>query len=345
MVKSQYFQSRWLASEDQEKYETLHTQSKGATPFNAWRWWESIDGFSENLRLLGTFDEKKRLVGAAAFLARYRFGILHLDIPLPIPHSAIIIRDAPLSNPARLFNLYCAVAENMSAFLHTIPRCALALLQTAPSWKDPRGWQWNGMTVMPRLTSVCSIENFDRWIKKWTTPARARFRKGERENWKVEWDTPAHSFYRLWKSTLIKSSLPVPLNRKTFTQLAEVGKREGWASAVLCRPSEECGEHSDHALAGAFIVWSKGVGYYLLAGSTAPGRQLGLPTFLVGKTGQRLARRYGVCRYDLCGVNITATAEFKRSFGGALVPYWAIWRRHPLYAALKEIFSWRQMSY
>ncbi len=326
--------ARWLNREDREAFEDLHANARGAAPFNSWAWWKSGFEGARGFRLLGAFEPREggRLMGAVAFLARRRYGFLALDAPLPTPHSALLARDAPLTNPRRAESLWRDLARAFCAALASAPRLGVASILFPPSWTDPRGWQWEGVSVTPCFTYLCDIRNPESWERAWTTSVRARVKKCRKLGWPLRLDAPPGVFHALWTAAMRADGLAVPWSAGRYARWLAAAAPEECALQATVHPADAPGAPP---LAGAVVLIENGVGSHLLAGATPEGRRLGAPSYLLAELGALLARQHGVRYYDLCGANVPDVAEFKKSFGGTLVPYWRAQWESPVYRALR----------
>jgi len=382
---SKALKSRWLESADRPAYEDLHAASRGAAPFNRWEWWEAAFGpsFDEDagpnkkFGILGAFDEKNRLMAAAAFLRRRRGGFLALDVPLPTPQATLIARDANLCNPHRLEALRRDIAQCFAEAIRALPRFGIASVLFPPCWDDPRHWQWSGFEIQPRFSFVSDIADSAKWEREWTTSVRARVRRARESGWRFEWDAPVEDFLPIWRETLAADGLEMPLDDSALRRVVETARKGAWGAIALAYPppsaaKETGGEgaaaaNTDKAAAGALILWDESgiapvaaiagpaaaaaaaattaaaaggpvpTAWYVLAGSNAAGRREGIPSFLVAEIGTHLAREKGIRSFDLCGANVEEVAEFKHSFGGRLIPYWWGLCETPARAALKQV--------
>ena len=251
--------------------------------------------------LAAVWEEDRLRAGVLLFEKRrgpFRAAALPPLVPLVTP-----LLDAPL----RETDVHHR-RSSLDALLGLLPE---AFHQTTlvlhPSLADARPLLWAGWDAEPAYTYRLGLRDQDPVTKGWS-------------------DTPKHTLKKEGHEFEITEGEVEPavalVERSHERQEHALGVGAG-ALGALARSLEEAGllrvfvaRRGGTAEAGLLVLTDGRTAHYWIAGSV-PGPAM---TVLTGRVLERM-RDDGVAYFDFVGANTPSIAEFKRKFGGTLVPY------------------------
>lgn len=190
-----------------------------------------------------------------------------------------------------------------------------------PSLGDARALQWAGWDVRPAYTYRLALRDRASATAGWSSTPKHTF-KTQAEHFTVhEGPEGIPDVVALVAASHDRQDYVLGIAENTASSLALALTDAGLLRVFVARREAV-------AEAGIFVLSDGRTAHYWVAGST-PGPAM---TVLVGQVLGRL-RDEGVAYFDFVGANTPSIAEFKRKFGGTLVPY--LRARHTAHPALR----------
>ena len=285
-------------------WEALLAQSEQATAFSTLAYGEAVaEALGYPTRIAGVWKEDDLEAGLLVFEKRrgpFRAAALPPFAQYVTPVLAAPLRDTDVhyqrSALDALADLLRASFDRVNLVLH-------------PSLTDTRAFQWTGWEVEPTYTYRTSVQTAEPVTSEWSATPRRTF-TNQAENFDID-HGPAciPDAVALFHAShdLQGHDLGTPVG--TLQDFARALVETGLLQVYVARRGAE-------TEAGLFVLSDGRTAHYWLAGSVRGPAM----TVLVGEVLERL-RSEGVAYFDFAGANIPSIAEFKRKFGGALVPY------------------------
>ncbi|MEM1271135.1 MAG: GNAT family N-acetyltransferase [Bacteroidota bacterium] len=238
---------------------------------------------------IGVF-EGDTLQASVALVVR-RLGPLRMaPVPPVTPFSAVLVEDSAGSPAVQ------------ALWAHVRERYASSALHLAPGVPPPAG-------TPAQILYTYRLDPAHAEPATWSSSARRLFRKHSAEFTFHARPSAVPAVLDLLELRYRAAGRDLPTGRPSLTHWAETLVHAGLARVYTV-------EQSGTIEAGLVALIGRDAAYYWLAGSR-PGPAM---TVLLGHLWPHLAEA-GIDTFDFVGANTPALAEFKRRFGGRLVPY------------------------
>lgn len=294
-------------------------------------------------RALAVFEDGREEPRAGLLLfERPRGPFRTVDLPPYVPYSSLC-----LSGPLREAEVHRRRTPLEPILTLLSSTYDAVRLQLPPGLTDVRPIRWSGWTASPLYTYRVELGPESTRPETWSGSTR-RLYQNERDRFEVEIDPRAAgvvvdlcagSYRRHGRD------LPGPSVEAVRRLVAELVER-GLARILLARSRAD-----GRAEAGVVLLEDAGCLYYWIAGSRpGPAMTVLLGSIVVegvgsgsdgsaatGETRSEAPNRSGARPLDLVGANTPSIAEFKRGFGGRLVPYYRAETLHPVLAAIDAV--------
>lgn len=284
----------------------------GGTPFCSSRWLACAAAAAGARPLaLGAFRRDQLVAGAAGWEAgqgrRRRFATPDL-----LPHTGFLFRPAASDRPTHVEAERTAATQALLTHLQAAyPRVCLT---HAPDLADMRPFQWSGWQVTPRFTYWLDLPADRKQL--WDgleRRARTEVRKAGRGAFRVEPAADAGELRRLY-GLVYAGQAEAPVAGACVEAMVGGAVDAGLAEGFRARaPGGETACAVYFASGGDTL-------YAWVAGADPAFRGSGAASLLYWTVLEQTRCR----RFDFVGANIPSIALFKRSFGGRLVPYFAV---------------------
>lgn len=285
----------------------LLARSEQASPFSTLPYASAIcraTGLS--FRLAGTWNGDRLSGGVVLFEKRrgpYRLAV----VPPITPYTSFLLAE-PLRQ-ADVTHRRSALGTLLQAVL---PRYHAAAFHLHPSLSDVRPFQWSGLSAQVLYTYRQAIPEHEVLLRGASRSVRRTLKRAEHldvteaENVAEATAMVMHSFEHQDRS--------FPLSATQLTDLTSRLAEAGLARIFVAR------DRADGTTTGAQVMLHRGDSVYHWVGGSHRGPA---KTLLVTTAMERL-RREGTATIDLVGANTPSIAEFKRSFGLRLTPYYRV---------------------
>jgi len=179
-------------------------------------------------------------------------------------------------------------------------------------FQDVRGFQREGFGMQVLYTALSDLTDFG--IMKVEQKQRNIIYKAQKENITVEETTDMKPLWDIYISTFDRKSIEPPYSKDFFLALPQLGENIRIYTA----------KKDDQLLGFAAILVQGKAAYYYVSGNTPKGLSLGASPLLMFTILEKL-KSEGYLYFDWCAINLPRLANFKLSFGGKAVPYFALY--------------------
>lgn len=270
--------------------------------------------------IAAVWEEDRLRAGALLFEKRrgpFRGAALPPLVPLVTP-----LLDAPLRD-ADVHHRRSALDALLGLLSEAFHQTTLVL---HPSLADARPLLWAGWTVEPAYTYRLDLRAQQPLTKGWSSTPKHTLKKEAGHFAIAEGVDEIGAAAMLVEGSHDRQDHGMGVTAEVLTALARALAEAGLLQVFVAR-------QDGTPEAGLFVLTDGRAAHYWLAGSV-PGPAM---TVLVGAVLARF-RDDGVAYFDFVGANTPSIAEFKRKFGGALVPYFrARYTAHPALRLLDRL--------
>lgn len=257
---------------------------------------------------------------------------------IPIFQKRVLGIRIATSDPLTPYNnlLLAPMAGNESQHLQAIEaalRFATAgagytSLSLHPECNDLRPFSWAGWTVQHLYTYVIDIQDIEKVWDGYSSSLRRKLRRAEDGGISVNESTNIKLLLEQYRYSYsrhgIKPPIPAPLVQKWVEGAMRLGGRLFVAF-----------DRNGTPLASRLIIQRHPHVYDWIAGSSEQSEAVSANHALI-HTILKTSSQEGFTTFDFRGANTPGVIEFKRSFGGTLVPYFdAVYTRSTFIAALR----------
>ena len=286
----------------------LLAASPQRTPFSTLAYAEALrDALGISYRFAGVYEGETLAAGALLYerpLGPYR----RVVVPPLTPYTPVLLRE-----PLREADVH-ARRSPLDALVRLLERHYHHLaLHLHPSLTDVRAFQWAGWSVRPLFTYRQALGGAD--VLRRTASRNVR-RLAEDGTWRVaEASEEVEVLLDLAAASFGRQGRALPVEAAQLRRLVRSLLASGLARLFTASPAGGVAE-------GALVVLSDGTTAHDWFVGSRPGPARARLTYDV------LVQLHdeGVRCYDFGGANTPSIAEFKRRFGGTLVPYYRVER-------------------
>jgi hypothetical protein len=179
-------------------------------------------------------------------------------------------------------------------------------------FQDVRGFQRENFGMQVLYTAVNDLSDFD--ITKVEQKQRNIIYKAQREQITIEQTNEMEPLWDIYINTFSRKSIEVPYPKEFFMALPTLGEK---IRIYVAKKGE-------NAVGFAAILLQGKAAYYYVSGNTSDGLSLGASPLLMFTILDQL-KSEGYRYFDWCAINLPRLANFKLSFGGKAVPYFALY--------------------
>lgn len=204
------------------------------------------------------------------------------------------------------------------AHLRTLAQQAERLSFTlSPALTDTRPYLWEGWRVSPLYTYVVDMADEEAVWEGFSQSLRRKIRRADESGLRMVRVEDASRIYALHAHSYARHESDSPMREGAFARWFEAITASGIGSAYGA-------ESADGELLSVRVVLRDGIRTYdWLAGAGAESEEHNATHWLVWEIMKEL-RKGGVERFDFRGANTAGIIDFKRLFGGALLPYYHV---------------------
>ncbi len=259
--------------------------------------------------------EKNEVVqGGLLYWPHKRFG-LHALTPVPFtPYTGPVLKqESAEKNSTRIaFNSQCH--ELLAR--HLLQRFDFIRITTHPQLSDIRPYLWSGFEAFPFYTYRLPLDGNAE--TRYNNTLKRQIRTAEKEGLSVETSGECEPIADFVEQSYRAHGFNPPLPKKDVLRLTEAVLREetGRLFYVYTAGGERIG--------GVLLTEDRNTVYYTLSGIKRAYKHVQPMAFLLHSVfgDERLRHK----EFDFIGANTPALEQFKRGFGGSLIPYYGLSR-------------------
>jgi hypothetical protein len=285
-------------------------------------WWlaaASGDEFQEV-----SISDGRQTIGRLPFVLRHRGGFRVIQMP-PFSHLLGPIVHEGLGKPQTKLLRRLSMIRDL---IDRLPRFDF-FKQAIEVPADGLAFQERGFDVSLQYNFKidCTVDPTILWDAM-HFKTRQHIRRA-REKFEISTCTDPTEFTRFYTASLQNHSRVNTLNLKTFPALYEACDARNCGVILCAHGPDKC------PAAMIYLVWGKGVMYYLLSSRARLHDDNGSINLLIWSAIQR-AHDLGLC-FDLDGISDPGTAHFLSRFGGQMTSRLIVRRSTRLYSALLSV--------
>ncbi len=179
---------------------------------------------------------------------------------------------------------------------------------------DMRSFIWNGWLVTPQYTYILELGDKERIWNNFSSSLRRKIRHCEEENFLVIPETDPERLLDFQIESYSRSGLKPLMSKTDFIKLIDLARKKN-----ICRLYSVSSKDKIHSMRAA-LTWKNKV-YDWIAGTATEHLTSNATHFLVFDILKKFSDE-GYSTFDFLGANTKTIADFKRSFGGDLCPYY-----------------------
>lgn len=294
------------------------------TLFNRLEW---LALFGAQMRPLGIFDDKGKMIGGLSLYQERRWGMKILRRAPFTPTCGPFLAVKSQSPVAGLEHRRRAL-KSMVDFLEK-ENAAICMLPLDQAISDILPFFWHGYKAIPYYTYIIDLTPpLDAIQKNMSSAQRNHISKAQKDLLTVQRTEDMEIVRDLVLATFDRQKKD--LNRNALDAiLFQYANRENSFAFTTYRATRP--------IATCFVVHGQGVAYDLLAGYRAEERHHGAGPLAV-YAAIKYAKELGLKTFDFEGSVIPAIETYFRGFGGKLIPYFTVNKAWlPLELALKVL--------
>ena len=254
-------------------------------------------------------DESGQMMGGFNTLATTLRGLATFAQPVLHPHSGLFICDIE-GQAATQIARRKKVLDALAAFLAKRPE-PIVSVPLPMEWTDIQPFIWSGFSTSVKYTYRKGLAG--EHDAGYTSELRGHIRKAGASNVVIGNSASQDALLKVLNETAEAQGFRAPAD--ALAQLLE-GCNQGWCHLTTA--------HRDDTLLGfAFTAYDKKEAYYLLGALSRSNKLRGVQPALLDHALFEMKSR-GRVVYDFEGSMLPGVERFFRSFGGDLVPYYAV---------------------
>ena len=285
-------------------------------------WW--LSAATEGAFQETTVTRNGRIVGRLPFIVTRRFGFTEINMPAFTHIAGPAVNVGEGKQQTQLIRRLSIVRE----LIDRMPPFDACKLAFRASTADGLAFQDRGYRTMPQFTFQidCTRDPQQLW-QDMHFKTRQHIRRAE-EKFTVGAVSDPEVFTQFYEENLRKTGRKNNLNFTAFGAVFRECQLRGCGD-ILCASWP-----NGVPTAMVYVVWGRGVMYYLLATRAADSGDNGSTCLLIWAAMKR-AHELGLT-LDLDGVSTSGTAHFYSGFGGRLDMRLIVRRARPIYSALQS---------
>lgn len=305
-------EARLLDESEHASWDALVADAAGGTLFHRSAWARLLgDVFGRRARFLAVF-RNGTLVGGCPVYERRMIGLSIAAPPIIAGYSGALVSLPEVQRAGRLTSETEQVLSALEAAMRR--HYAYAFLAHDPGVLDARPFLWNGWKVSPRFTYRVRLAPEEEMLAAFEQQVRTKIRKAEKSGLTCHRVAAPDDSLGTYAFAYARHGVTPPVPLAMLAALAEGVARHGFGRLYVARDRE------GQSRAFEVILLDGATAYAWLGGADAECLRQGGYSLLHSKVFADLAPTHR--EIDLLGANTPTIATFKRSFGGALVPYW-----------------------
>jgi len=313
MSETSKYQLELLSADDYELWDSFVKQSPQGTLFHTIRWANLVQQvFKRDFQILVLYKKKQIVAGILFWPKR----VLFINSITHIPNTSY---QGPLyGNPgASKSSSISSDYQKQSALLleYLTENYHLIDIPLSPQIKDTRPYSWKNFKVETAYTYRFEISEFDILQQQFSQDLRRKIKKSAEQDIRFEKSGDSKLLSRFVIDSYREGATSPAISKELIQKFIDSAIKNGLGSLYYQYLNDE-------PISGIFVLEDDTTVYALFSGISAKKRQdtnnelvhafvLQQP-FYIGK------------QFDFLGANTKHLEQFKRSFGGNLVPYFKV---------------------
>jgi len=254
------------------------------------------------------------LCGCAAFLRKSLEGHLFTGAPLS-QYSSILF--FPLTKQEvidRVEDVYFNAVLRLTEYVKT--NFGWSVLYLHPNFKESTFLRESHWLVNNRYTYYLDLTKGDSLFDGFDNMLKRNIRKCRKQDFEfMDKFNTFSEFYTLWNHNFLRQKIRPSLNNREFEYIYNDLRKNNFCKTI-------CAYDKGRNLASAVIfLVDKRVAYYWASAFNRVFSNTGINQFLIWEGLKQLSKE-GVENFDFMGADVPSIAEFKKRFGGTLVPHY-----------------------
>lgn len=305
-------EARFLAEAERETWDAFVARAHAGTIFHQSAWVRLIaETFGRRPRVLGVHRNGVLIAGCALYERRV-LGLRFADPPVLAGYSGVLV-DLPESQRAgRLTSETEQILTALEAALHR--EFAHVRLINDRALLDARPFLWSGWTVTPRFTYLLPAVPSEERLQQFEHNVRKKIRKAQEAGLTVHQVDGIDEVLATYALAYRRHGSAPPVPQAVLRAVVEGALAARLGRAYVVRDAGG----TSHGF--QLLLFDRAHAYALFAGADPECLRDGGFSLLLARVLDELSASGHA--FDFMGANTPPIAAFKRSFGGALVPYW-----------------------
>lgn len=293
-------------------WDALVERAPLGTLFHSYRWTALLaEAFGRTARVLGVFRNGELVAGSPLYERRVP-GLVISNPPIVAGYAGALLGLPEYDRACRTNSEVEQVLDALEAGVRE--RYGYARLTHPPGVVDARPFLWHGWNVTPRYTFRMELRDPNDVFDAFEPDTRRKIRRAEEAGLVVSRIARTSEIIGAYESSYRRHEEPPPVPVSMLARLADRLIVDGLARGYVVR------DEAGNAHAFQMQVLDSRVAYGWIAGMVPEHTPRAGFSLLTWRILSELAQTHRL--YDFLGANTPTIAQFKRAFGGDLVPYW-----------------------
>jgi hypothetical protein len=279
--------------------------------FNTTQWANLLaDTFNRPYQIIVLKNDQEIVAGIIAFIHSKLMFRMVTPVPL-FPYNGPVLADHTGLKYQKIISRDIEYINRLTDYF--IKEFHFFTWQTSPLLNDVRAFQWKNCRAEPTYSYRLHVNDWNSCQAAFNQTVRKKVRQAERDNYKFKKSDAKSSFLNLYSQSYLRHNMQPLIKEEILDKFLD---------KILKLPQVHMYEidKDSQCLAGRIIVQDGLNIYDLLAGSDDP--QGNASAFLVYKILELFSQDEFV--FDFLGADHPRIEEFKRGFGGKLLPGYQI---------------------
>lgn len=313
MSKTDNYQVRLLSKNEYNLWDEFVKVTPQSSLFYTIHWADLIKlVFNRDCRIL-VLEKKQTIVAGIIFWPKKALFINAITSIPNTPYQGIIHKRPETSKTSSIASEHQKHTAILLEYL--VQHYQLIDIPLSPEIKDSRPYSWSNFVVTTAYTYKFTITDFDQLKQQFSQDLRRKIKRAEEQNISCKTSTETADLTRFILDSYKESSTSPPISAKLIEKFMHIAIKENIGTLFYQYLENE-------PISGIFVLHDDHTVYALFAGISADKRDVTNSELVhafvlqqkgfIGKT------------FDFLGANTQHLEQFKRSFGGELVPYFKI---------------------
>lgn len=294
--------------------EKIKSSAQG-TVFNTNNWAKVLENVFNLKNFVYCVTKNNNIIGAMLVYYKVRYGIKVItQIPITSYNGILFFIDDELK--AQKSDQYITEIQELiqRELQKEFKFCDFTL---HPSINDIRTFQWNNWVVLPQYTYQVSLKDEELIWKNFSSSLRRKINHLNDTGLIIKEEINADTLIEMHQESYRGKGMSMILDKESLLSYVQKVKEKGLIKIYTIYNSE-----GKVCASRALVLWNNIV-YDWIAGTSTELKENNATHYLVWKILQKYSKeKYDL--FDFMGANTKKIIDFKKSFGGNLVPYYEV---------------------